>query len=195
VTSGAPHGPAEAAKSQGEAEESEAMDEEAQQAFRDIRHAFEASAEFRRLYYAAYAKLFDPGEVVLDLGCGDGLFLLLLREQRVRGVGVERDPSRAASARAHGLTLIHIIEHFPPMDIFEVLWHLTQKCKPNKALIVTPNFANPVVQESFWFDVTHVRPYPAPLLTVLWRRLGFGFVQTGLGADQRDVFAYGRRTP
>jgi methionine biosynthesis protein MetW len=48
-----------------------------------------------------------PGSRVLDLGCGDGLFLEFLRDQRqVRGTGLEIDQDYITAAIARGLNVI-----------------------------------------------------------------------------------------
>jgi methionine biosynthesis protein MetW len=48
-----------------------------------------------------------PGSRVLDLGCGDGEFLELLRDQRqVRGTGLEIDEEKITSAISRGLNIV-----------------------------------------------------------------------------------------
>ncbi|MCB1705816.1 MAG: methionine biosynthesis protein MetW [Halioglobus sp.] len=48
-----------------------------------------------------------PGSRVLDLGCGDGVFLEFLRDQRqVRGTGLEIDQKYITAAIARGLNVI-----------------------------------------------------------------------------------------
>ena len=48
-----------------------------------------------------------PGSRVLDLGCGDGEFLEILRDQRqVRGTGLEIDQEKIVSAVARGLNIV-----------------------------------------------------------------------------------------
>jgi len=48
-----------------------------------------------------------PGSRVLDLGCGDGVFLQFLRDQRqVRGTGLEIDQDYITAAIARGLNVV-----------------------------------------------------------------------------------------
>ena len=48
-----------------------------------------------------------PGSRVLDLGCGDGVFLEFLRDQRnVRGTGLEIDQKYITAAIARGINVV-----------------------------------------------------------------------------------------
>ena len=60
-----------------------------------------------RLDLAHIQRWIAPGSRVLDLGCGDGEFLQLLRDQRqVRGTGLEIDAGNITSAIGRGLNIV-----------------------------------------------------------------------------------------
>lgn len=75
---------------------------EAAAASADVFHA-------RRIDYRRIVDLIEPGESVLDLGCGDGALLAHLANQRQasRLVGVEVDERLVLAAMQRGLDVIH----------------------------------------------------------------------------------------
>lgn len=182
-----------------------------------VAHAFEGSKEIRTEHYRGIADLVLPGDRVLDVGCGDGTFLELVRSRGARGVGVELDPEKVALCRGLGLevrhcraqelsaqgetfdfvAMIQIIEHLSPDDALSVLDSVCRMLSPGGRLfIVTPNFANPfVAHTNFWLDVTHVRPYPEPLLRRMCTALGFPHVQSGTMGEEMDTWCYAFRRP
>jgi methionine biosynthesis protein MetW len=64
---------------------------------------------FHRFDYDVIANWIEPGERVLDLGCGDGSLLRYLGDVRqVRGYGVENDPARLLACARNGVNVIQI---------------------------------------------------------------------------------------
>ena len=60
-----------------------------------------------RLDLSHIQRWITPGSRVLDLGCGDGVFLQFLREQRqVRGTGLEIDQDYITAAIARGINVV-----------------------------------------------------------------------------------------
>ncbi|WP_147819822.1 methionine biosynthesis protein MetW [Salidesulfovibrio onnuriiensis] len=50
----------------------------------------------------------EPGSRVLDLGCGSGTLLAMLRDEKgIVGTGIEQDEERAGRAISKGLSVIH----------------------------------------------------------------------------------------
>jgi len=155
-----------------------------------------------RRYQRKYAELFGPGQSVLDIGCGTGLFLEQVREIGATPTGVDSFEPSVEACASKGLNVVlddvfhfmdtsddtfdgvmcsHVIEHFTPDKAFDLMRSARRILKPNGRLIViTPNYANiRVMSENFWLDVTHVRPYPLPLLRYMLEELGYSIQSSG----------------
>lgn len=140
---------------------------------------------------------------VLDLGCGEGVLLRLLKEVGERGEGVERSKDLVRTVRAEGFTVhqadvldfvaggkpgrygavvaAHIIEHLPPPRIPELLGGCARLLKSGgKLLVLTPNPRNiGVITQAFWGDLEHRRPYSLDLLVRLVAEAGFSVLEAG----------------
>jgi len=89
----------------------------------------------RRLGFVAAAVRARPGGRLLDIGCGDGAFLLAARESGWEVSGTELNPEPARSA---GLEVAEGPEHFsggPPFDCV-TMWHTLEHMRdPRQALV------------------------------------------------------------
>ncbi len=127
---------------------------------------------------------------VLDIGCGRGIFLDLLRQRGIEAVGLDSHSPSISGCRKEGFEVIqadalegledlatqgqqydglfcsHVIEHFAPAMAARLFQLCSAVLSPGGlAMFVTPNAANPhVLGEICWLDPTHVRPYPRALL-------------------------------
>lgn len=143
-----------------------------------------------------------PGLGVLDLGCGRGEWLQVLKDAGVNAEGVDTDAGmlhgcaqwglrvqradalaflqQQATASRICISLIHVVEHLP----FEVLLRIVQEARrvlvPEGILIMeTPNPENFSVGAcSFYMDPTHRNPLPPPLLAFLPEYFGFERIKT-----------------
>ncbi len=69
---------------------------------------YAANAAFVPAMGAAVLQLLapQPGEDILDLGCGDGVLTARIGEAGARVTGLDRDPAMLAAARARGLDVV-----------------------------------------------------------------------------------------
>lgn len=139
----------------------------------------------------------DHDHPVLDLACGRGEWLELLRENGIPAEGVEFNHEFAAHCKGNGLiveeadlfdffsraegktymliTGFHIIEHLSFEQQQNFLEKALERLEPGGALLLeTPNPENTSVGCcNFYLDPTHVRPLPPLLLQFLTHQAGF----------------------
>jgi SAM-dependent methyltransferase len=151
--------------------------------------------------YRPYSERFSEGPV-LDVACGRGEFLQLLRERRLEARGIDADQSmveearrRGASAeladgtaylRAHpdefgGVFAAHLIEHLAPELVLELVRASADALRPGGRLIlVTPNPSNLQMQlHDFWIDLQHVRLYSPEIVRWILHLGGFTEIESG----------------
>jgi len=180
---------------------------DADRSFRKLSHAFEGSVDSRRSLYRDYLHWYKQSDVVLDYGCGDGVWLDLLRGEGIEGIGVDKDLDLVHQLTQRGIkafnhledvntsystvTLMHVIEHLYPLEAVRLVSELSTGIE--SMLVVTPNIEHTPVQASFWKDITHVRPYPAVILEALLHECGFTHLEQGQSNAGYDVWCFGIR--
>jgi len=145
--------------------------------------------------YASYAQQFTPGTTVVDIGCGRGEFLELLRDRGIEGIGVDPDAGMVEDVEAKGLRAVqadglsylrehllscdgvfmaHVAEHLRSEDLASLIGAAAQTLKPGGRLtLVTPNPQNLLMQlHDFWIDLQHVRFYSPHTVHMLFRAAG-----------------------
>ena len=134
---------------------------------------------------------------VLDLGCGRGEWLSLLRQWGINATGIDSDPEMIRICRDQNLKVImddifvsldryednsigvisafHLIEHLPFKMVIQLLTSCKRILKAGGFIILeTPNSENIIVGSSdFYLDPTHLRPLPAKLLNFAAEYYGF----------------------
>jgi O-antigen chain-terminating methyltransferase len=150
---------------------------------------------------------FLPNAVALDLGCGRGEWLELLKDNQFSATGIDLDDGMLSACRSRGLNVqtgdaiahlkslpndslsivsgFHIAEHLSLDDLQTLIKEALRVLKPAGLLILeAPNTENLVVgTSSFYLDPTHQRPLPSALLSFLASHLGFARVKT-LGVQE-----------
>ncbi len=153
-----------------------------------------AAVAEKQLFYLPLLRSL-PG-AVLDVGCGRGEFLAMLREAGIPASGVETNPLSVALGREAGLEIeegdgiaalerrqlsslgavvaFQVVEHWPAGAIWAFLRAARQALEPGGVLIAeTINTDSLSALKAFFLDPTHVRPVPADALRFLAESAGF----------------------
>ena len=146
---------------------------------------------------AEYLPFFAGASDVLDIGCGRGEFLNLLREQGVGARGLDLNHEMVEVCRAQGLDAVEgdalgylrslpdgslgglfaaqVAEHLEPDYLLELLEEAFTKLRPGSAIVLET--INPACWfaffESYIRDITHVRPLHPDTLKYLLTASGF----------------------
>jgi O-antigen chain-terminating methyltransferase len=150
-----------------------------------------------KVYLDEVATATAEGGVVLDLACGRGEWLEVLRDAGISATGVDTNVTYREQWKAAGLkvtnadviehlrslepgslavvTAFHIVEHLPLDVLIELLDLANRVLRPGGLLILeSPNPENLMVGAcTFYLDPTHQRPIPPPLLEFLVGARGF----------------------
>jgi O-antigen chain-terminating methyltransferase len=147
------------------------------------------------------AKVGTPETPILDVGCGRGEWLELLRESGYIARGLDSNRVMLDTCRARGLEVIeedviahlqslpdallgavtgfHIIEHLPFPVLLKLLDETRRVLKVGGiAIFETPNPQNILVgSHNFYIDPTHLNPLPSPLSKFVLEYAGFSPVE------------------
>lgn len=139
---------------------------------------------------------------LVDLGCGRGDWLELVRSAGHPALGVDNAVACVSACQDKGLnavvgdalgklrqlasnsvavvTAFHLVEHLPlggQVALFKEAWRVL--APGGLFLVETPNPENlNVISRNFWHDPTHQRPVPAEMLVLLARSAGFEQTET-----------------
>lgn len=141
--------------------------------------------------YLPYLKQAGITTDILDLGCGRGEWLELLKEKGIQATGVDSNRLMAEQCLACGLkvacgsaidylrglpddtvsavTSFHVIEHLRFKDLVELIDEIVRILRPGGLLVLeTPNPENVIVGSSnFYLDPTHRHPLPIQMMRFL----------------------------
>lgn len=164
---------------------------------------------------APYLPALEGRGEVLDLGCGRGEALELLRDRGIPARGVDSNAEMAARCREKGLeaeqgdlfeTLaetpetslggvvsFHVIEHLPPAALDRLIRLAWRALAPGGVLVLeTPSPLSLVAgARNFWLDPTHLRPVHPEALRLALEMAGFDPVDR----VDRQPFDEGQRLP
>ena len=147
-----------------------------------------------------YVELLAGHAPVLDLGCGRGELLALLREAGIEARGVDADADMVAFARGEQLaveqadalaylgevadeslgaiTALQLVEHLPPPALVALLELAAPKLRSSGLLLLeTINPASLAALRNYFADLTHAQPLVPETLELLVRGAGFTDVE------------------
>jgi SAM-dependent methyltransferase len=157
------------------------------------------SVESIRRRQRLYVDVLRDAAPVLDVGCGRGELLGLLREAGVEARGIDADADMVAYARGDGLDVEQadlvdylqraadgslgaifmgqVVEHLPASTLVQTFQLAAAKLRPGGLLVAeTINPLSPIALRNYFADLTHAQPLVPETLELLARQSGF--VQT-----------------
>jgi 2-polyprenyl-3-methyl-5-hydroxy-6-metoxy-1,4-benzoquinol methylase len=162
---------------------------------------FRGSEEYVKEGQRFYLPLFAGRREVLDIGCGRGEFLELLREFGVPSRGIDLSQESVDLCRAKGLQAeradlftyladlpessldgifsAQVVEHLPPGRLPEMIRLAATRLERGGVLVLeTPNpECLAIFASHFYLDPTHARPIPSPLLSFYMEEYGLGMIE------------------
>jgi O-antigen chain-terminating methyltransferase len=157
-----------------------------------MRGSVDSIRERQRLY----VDVLRNAAPVLDVGCGRGELLGLLREAGVEARGIDADSDMVAYARGDGLDVEQadlveylqradddslgaifmgqVVEHLPAPTLVQTFQLAVAKLRPGGVLVAeTINPLSPIALRNYFADLTHAQPLVPETLELLARQSGF----------------------
>jgi O-antigen chain-terminating methyltransferase len=167
---------------------------------------FRGTSDEIRAKLGEYVPLFAGASDVLDVGCGRGEFLGLLREHGIDARGVDANREMVAAARERGVEAVHadalgylsslpdralggmmaaqLVEHLEPRYLFRLIEVASDKLRPGAPIVIET--INPACWLAFFSsyirDLTHVKPIHPDTLQYLLQANGFERVSIAYSA-------------
>lgn len=168
--------------------------------FETVFYESRAVAAKQRVYIPYLDRELARRAPFLDLGCGRGEFLQILRETRIDSIGVDINADVLQGLRADGFTVVEqdvvafleseqrmfsgasmlqVAEHLAPAAIERLLALVALRLLPSALLIVeTPNPLSPFALGVFHTDPTHISPIPPERMRYSIEAAGFERAKT-----------------
>lgn len=184
--------------------------------YRIFEDRFRGPEERVRTLQRPYLPLLEGRAPVLDIGCGRGEMLDLLREQGTAYHGIDVDEAMIARCVANGHSDVEladaiehlaaaddghygaifsaqVVEHLPAASLHDLLALAARKLRPDGLLIAeTVNPHAPHALRVFWTDLTHQHPIFPEVALALCELAGFNsayvFHPTGSGCGDVDAW-------
>ncbi len=162
---------------------------------------FRGTPEYVRENQHFYIDRFRGAREVIDLGCGNGEFLEVMRDAGIAARGIDSSMESVEACRARSLAAeqgdlfewldaqpnrslpaifcSQVVEHLPPARVPELVNLCAAKLEQHALLAIeTPNPAClAIFATHFYLDPTHTRPVPHPLLAFYLQEAGMGAIE------------------
>jgi O-antigen chain-terminating methyltransferase len=162
---------------------------------------FRGSEDYVKAGQQLYLAYFEGCRNVLDIGCGRGEFLKMMRDAAIPAKGIELSPECVAACRLQGLDAetadvfpylaaqpegsldgifcSQVVEHLPPERLPELIRACASRLSPGGVIAIeTPNpECLAIFATHFYLDPTHTRPVPHPLLIFYLEEFGVGNIE------------------
>ena len=162
---------------------------------------FRGSEEYVKSGQSFYVPYFTGCSEVLDIGCGRGEFLKLMRDAAIPARGIDLNRESVGLCRSKGLQAevadlfpfldgladgsldgifsAQVVEHLPPARLPEMIRLAGQKLKRGGVIAIeTPNpECLAIFATHFYLDPTHARPIPQALLAFYLEEYGIGHLE------------------
>jgi O-antigen chain-terminating methyltransferase len=162
---------------------------------------FRGSEDYVKKGQQFYLPYFTGRREVLDIGCGRGEFLELLRDAGVAGRGIDLSRESVDLCRQKGLQAdvadlfayladlpeasldgifsAQVVEHLPPDRLPDMIRLAASRLERDGILAIeTPNpECLAIFASHFYLDPTHTRPVPHPLLGFYMEEYGLGGIE------------------
>lgn len=170
-----------------------------------------ATTEGQQRIQSYYLPLFEGCKTVVDLGCGDGDFIILLLEQGIEAIGVDSDEKAFRAAKEKNLPIVfqdvvtylrempdnsvdgifsaHLVEHLPYQIVLELIQQSYRVLRPSgRLLLATPDprtlFSH---LEMFYLHYGHVSFYHPRLLSFFLEYTRFSHVTMGVNPNTASI--------
>jgi 2-polyprenyl-3-methyl-5-hydroxy-6-metoxy-1,4-benzoquinol methylase len=162
---------------------------------------FRGPEEYVRKNIEFYRGRFQDHAPVLDIGCGRGEFLEMMREAGVEAHGIDLSEESVVMCRSKGLAVekadlfaylsdqpnesfggifcAQVVEHLPPESLPDMIRLAAAKLRRDGLLAIeTPNpECLAIFASHFYLDPTHTRPVPHPLAAFYMEEFGLGQIE------------------
>ena len=171
---------------------------------------FRGTEEYVKAGQAFYLPYFEGRQNVLDIGCGRGEFLEMMRDAGVAASGIDLSEESVATCRhkrlsaavadlfvylenlpeasLDGIFCSQVVEHLEPSRLPEMVRLCASRLQRGGVIAIeTPNpECLAIFATHFYLDPTHHRPVPHPLMAFYLEEFGIGNIEVRKLAPAAD---------